>query len=100
MKTIGKIKIFLSQFNSPLIYILLVAAAISFYLKETIDACIILIVIVINAIIGCVQEVRADEALEALKKLSSPHSYIKVNGQRKKILSSDIQVGDILILEE
>lgn len=88
------------QFNSPLIYILLVAAAISFYLKETIDACIILIVIIINAIIGCIQEVRADEALEALKKLSSPHSYIKVNGQRKKILSSDIQVGDILILEE
>lgn len=100
MKTINKIKIFLKQFNSPLIYILIAASLISFYLKEIIDASIILIVILLNSIIGCIQEVRADEALEALKKLSSPHSLIKVDGQIKKVLSSEIKVGDILVLQE
>lgn len=95
-----KLKIFLSQFNSPLIYILFIASFISFYLKEYIDGTIILVVIFINGIIGFIQEVRADEALEALKKLSSPHCFIKENGFVKKILSSDIKVNDILVLEE
>lgn len=95
-----KLKIFLSQFNSPLIYILFIASFISFYLKEYIDGTIILVVIFINGIIGFIQEVRADEALEALKKLSSPHCFIKENGVVKKILSSDIKVDDILVLEE
>lgn len=95
-----KLKIFLSQFNSPLIYILFIASFISFYLKEYIDGTIILVVIFINGIIGFIQEVRADEALEALKKLSSPHCFIKENGVVKKILSSDIKVNDILVLEE
>ena len=57
-------------------------------------------VIIINAIIGFIQEVRADEALEALKKMSSPHSIVRRNGEMMKILSSEVRVGDILILEE
>lgn len=100
MKRINKLKIFFKQFNSPLIYILFVASFISFYLKEMIDGAIILVVIVINGIVSFIQEVKADEALEALKKLSSPHCYIKENGVIKKILSSEIKVNDILVLEE
>ena len=100
MKRINKLKIFFKQFNSPLIYILFVASFISFYLKELIDGAIILVVIVINGIVSFIQEVKADEALEALKKLSSPHCYIKENGVIKKILSSEIKVNDILVLEE
>ena len=100
MKKINKLKIFFKQFNSPLIYILFVASFISFYLKEMIDGAIILVVIVINGIVSFIQEVKADEALEALKKLSSPHCYIKENGVIKKILSSEIKVNDILVLEE
>jgi len=100
MKIVNKLKIFFKQFNSPLIYILIIATLISFYLKEHIDAIIILVVIFLNAIIGCIQEVKADEALEALKKLSSPHSLIKVDGKVVKILSSEIKVGDILVLNE
>ena len=100
MKRINKLKIFLKQFNSPLIYILFVASFISFYLKEMIDGAIILVVIVINGIVSFIQEVKADEALEALKKLSSPHCYIKENGVIKKILSSEIKINDILVLEE
>lgn len=95
-----RFKIFIDQFKSPLIYILFGAAAISLYLNEIIDAAIMLLVIVINAVVGFIQEVRAEDALEALKKLSSPHCYIKKNNIRTKILSSEIQVGDTLILEE
>lgn len=100
MKFINKIKIFLKQFNSPLIYILFGAAFISFYLKEFIDGLIIVGVILLNGIVSFIQEIKADEALEALKKLSSPHCLIKVNGEVKKILSSEVKVDDILILEE
>ena len=97
---IKKFKIFIEQFKSPLIYILFGAAAISLYLNEVIDAIIMLIVIIINAVVGFIQELRAEDALEALKKLASPHCYIKKNNERIKILSSEIKVGDILILEE
>ena len=95
-----KFKIFINQFNSPLIYILFVACFISFYLKEFIDGFIILFVIFINGIVGFIQEIRADDALEALKKMSSPHCYIKENGKIKKILSNEIKVNDILVLQE
>ena len=78
-----KFKIFINQFNSPLIYILFVACFISFYLKEFIDGFIILFVIFINGIVGFIQEIRADDALEALKKMSSPHCYIKENGKKR-----------------
>lgn len=95
-----KLKIFLNQYNSPLIYILFAASFISFYLHEFIDGSIILFVILINGIVGFIQELRADEALEALKKLSSPHCFIRKNGEIIKIFSSEVQVGDILVLEE
>ena len=95
-----KLKVLFSQFCSPLIYILIIAGLISFYFGEYIDSIIIFVVIIINAIIGFIQEVRADEALEALKKMSSPHSIVRRNGEMMKILSSEVRVGDILILEE
>ena len=100
MKFIEKVKVFLLQFCSPLIYILILAGAISFYFGEYIDGWIIFGVIFINALIGAIQEIRADEALEALKKMSSPHSIVKRNGEVIKVLSSDVLVGDILMLEE
>ena len=100
LKLQDKIKIFFSQFASPLIYILIVAGIISFCFEEYIDAIIIFVVILLNAIIGAIQEIRADEALEALKKMSSPHSFVKRNGEIIKILSSEVEVGDILLVEE
>ena len=60
------------------------------YLNEIIDGIIMLIVIVINAVVGFIQEIRAEDALEALKKLASPHCYIKKNDERIKILSLSI----------
>ena len=72
-----KFKVFIMQFCSPLIYILIAAGGISFYFKEYIDAIIIFVVIFINSIVGSIQEIRAVEALDSLKKMSSPHSIVK-----------------------
>ena len=90
---------FLAQLNDPMIFILFAAAAISIFLKEVSDAVIILIVILINAIIGVIQEGKAQKALEALKKLSSPIALVQRDGKRKEIPAAGLVVGDIIILE-
>lgn len=64
------------------------------------DVIIILAVIILNAVIGTVQEVKAQNSLEALKKLSSPESTVIRDGKRIKIKSSDLVIGDIIVLEE
>ena len=64
------------------------------------DVIIILAVIILNAVIGTVQEVKAQNSLEALKKLSSPESTVIRDGKRIKIKSSDLVIGDVIVLEE
>ncbi|MCA9388816.1 HAD-IC family P-type ATPase, partial [Candidatus Berkelbacteria bacterium] len=93
-------QLFFSQFTSPLIYVLLIAALISLFLKLTIDAYVILVVILINAIIGFVQESRAEQSLEALKKFLSPKARVIRNGETKIIASNGIVLGDIIELTE
>lgn len=88
--------IFLSQFHSPLIYILIVCGIISFLLREVADSCIIFVVIFVNAIIGLVQEMKAEKALLALKAMSSPKAIVKRDGSYKEIKSEDVVEGDIL----
>lgn len=92
-------KIFFSQINEPMIYILLAAAAISLLLGEIADAVIILIVVLLNAIIGTVQEAKAEKVLESLKKLSSPTATVKRDGILKEIKAEDVVLGDIMHLE-
>lgn len=94
-----KLQMFLSQLNEPMIYILMVAAAISVALKEVSDAIIILAVVLINGIIGMIQEGKAQDALETLKKLSSPKTVVRRNGKQVEIDAKDLVVGDIVILE-
>ncbi len=98
-RSISAIKIFLSQFTSPLIWILIAALAIASYLGEYIDAIVILIIIILNSILGFTQEYKAERAIEALKKLTSPHSRVIRNGKEQKIDSKYVVPGDILILE-
>ena len=95
----GLLSAFLSQLNDPMIYILLVAIIISLFLKEVNDAIIIAIVVLLNAVIGTIQESKAEKALEALKQLSSPTSLVKRDGKIKEIKSEELVVGDILIIE-
>src|SRR5690625_7572298 len=87
------------QINSLLIYILIAAAIISAIVGEISYAVIIAIVIILNAIIGVVQESKAEKALEELKKMSTPHAIVKRDGIIQEIPSEDLVVGDIVILD-
>ncbi|MBZ9606905.1 cation-translocating P-type ATPase [Clostridium estertheticum] len=93
------ISMFFSQLNDILIYILIAAAVISALLGETSDAIIIAIVIIINATVGIIQESKAEKALDALKKLSTPKAVVRRDGQLKEIPSNEVVPGDIIIID-
>ncbi len=94
------ILVFLRQFASPLIYILLAAALIEFLvLQKPTDASVILAVVFVNAIIGFVQESRAERAMEALKRLAVPYAKVLRKGTAVRILSSELVSGDVITLE-
>ena len=96
---------FFSQFQDLMVLILLAAAAISFAVSwvrgdgEYVDSLIILAIVVCNAVIGTVQEVRADRAIQALKKLSSPHAWVIREGRRQRVESSQLVPGDLVVLQ-
>lgn len=90
---------FLEQFKNIMVIILLVAAAISGFMHELTDTIIILIVVIINAVLGVMQESKAEKALAALKKMSSPHVKVKRNGEVKQANTEDLVPGDIVLLE-
>lgn len=91
---------FLHQLCDPMIYVLLIAVILSFLLKEYSDAIIILVVILINALVGTIQEKKAEKALKALRQLSSPLCLVKRNGIIKEIPTKELVPGDIVKLEE
>ena len=91
---------FIDQFKDLMIIVLLVAAAISVFIaKEWVDAIIILFVVVVNAILGVIQENKAEKSLEALKNMSAPFSKVMRNGQVCHIKTEEIVPGDVVILE-
>lgn len=90
--------IFLHQFLSPLIYLLLAAAGIAFFIGEPRDAIVILAIVLLNAIIGTFQEGRAEQSLQGLRKLSKLKARIIRDSQEQIIEASQIVPGDILIL--
>ncbi|ELC8443009.1 calcium-transporting P-type ATPase, PMR1-type [Clostridium perfringens] len=90
---------FLAQLKDVMIYILIIAAIISAFLGEISDALIIVLVVLINAIIGVVQESKAEKALDALKELSTPKALVKRDGSLKEIFSEDVVPGDIVIID-
>lgn len=90
--------IFLHQFLSPLIYLLLAASVIAFFISDTRDAIVILVIVLLNAIIGTIQEGRAEQSLQGLRKLSKLKARIIRDSQEQIIDASDLVPGDILIL--
>lgn len=92
--------LFVRQFQSPLIYILLLASGIVFFLGEYIDAGVILSVLLINAIIGMVQEGRAERTLDALKHFVETSAYVIRGGTELVVSDTDVVVGDIIVLKE
>lgn len=92
-------RIFLEQFRSYLVIILLVAMAISAFLGEIIDTVVIGIIVVINAIVGFTQEYRAERALEALKELTTPRTIVIRDGKEAELPSREIVPGDTIVIE-
>jgi len=97
---------FAEQFKDVMILILLVAAAISFVIacvegdpKEFFEPVLILLIVVLNAIMGVMQESKAEKALDALKSLSAPHARVLRNGEEKVIDAVELVPGDIIHLE-
>jgi len=99
-KTDGLLVIFLRQFKSPLIYILLAAGLVVFLMGEVVDSLIILTVLVFNAVVGMVQEGRAQNTLMALKKYAVTKTVILRDGKEVIMKDVDIVPGDIIILQE
>jgi len=90
---------FLEQLKDPMIIVLLAAAVISGLAHEIVDSIIILVVVVLNSILGVVQEGKAEKAIEALQKMSSPYSKVRRNSQVMQVKSEEIVPGDIVLLE-
>ena len=98
-KKISPLKIFLQQFNSAVVYILIAALLISLFLGERIDAIVIGIILILNALFGFYQEYRAEKSIEALKKLSSLKATVIREGKEKDIDAKLLVPGDIIKLE-
>lgn len=92
--------IFLRQFQSPLIYILFVAAGIVFAMGSTIDALIIFTVLLFNAVLGTIQEGKAQNTLLALKKFAETSATVLRDGKELIISDAEVMPGDIIILQE
>ena len=92
-------QIFLEQYKDFLVIILIVAAIVSGILGETESAIVILVVITMNAILGTVQTVKAEQSLDSLKAMSGPEAKVFRNGDVIKVPSSEVTIGDIVMLE-
>ncbi|MDJ0513691.1 MAG: cation-transporting P-type ATPase [Methyloceanibacter sp.] len=95
----GPLRRFLLQFHNLLIYVLLAAAALATAIGHPVDAAVILGVVILNAIVGFIQEGRAERALEAIRGMIDPHAAVVRDGQRQDIAASDIVPGDLVLLE-
>ncbi len=96
---IGRLTIFIQQFASPLIIILLVAGVVSGLLGETLDMVIILFTAFFNATIGFIQEDKANRALDRLRSMVTYDARVIREGHEKTIASRELTIGDILILQ-
>lgn len=97
-KKLSRTRLFLRQFNNPLIYIVMVAAGVSLYLGHAIDASFIMFVVLLNATVGYFQENKAEKSLEKLYNSIQQHVRVLRNGRKKQIVAEDVVVGDVIDL--
>lgn len=93
------VSLFFSQLKDMLIYVLLASAAITMIIGEATDSIIILLVVILNAVIGMVQEYKAEKAVEALQKMTTPKALVRREGRTVEINSEEVVPGDIVILD-
>jgi Ca2+-transporting ATPase len=93
-------RLLLDQFTSPMIIVLLVAAAITAVIGDTKDTLVILAIVVFNGVVGFVQEYRAEQAMDALKRMSSPEARVVRDGETRLVPARDVVPGDIVLLEQ
>ncbi len=98
-KRITPLQIFLGQFRDIFVIMLLIAIGISIAIGEVIDASTIGAIVVLNAIVGFVQEYRSEKAMEAMKKLTAPRARVLREGKEKFIPAREVVPGDVIILE-
>ncbi len=99
-QTVSAWKLLFGQFQDFLIWILLVAAVVSFVMGERIDAIAIFAIVVINAVLGFVQEMQAEKSIAALKNMQSPEATVRRGGAKFRIAARELVVGDIIELGE
>mgnify|MGYP001283824220 CR=1 FL=1 len=90
---------FLAQFNNALIYFLLTAAVAAVFLGHVVDGAVIVLVVLVNAVVGFVQEGKAEQALNAIRDMIAPHAVVVREGERHTIDARDIVPGDIVVIE-
>ena len=93
-------RLLLEQFTSAMIVVLLVAAVITALIGETKDTLIILAIVVFNGIVGFIQEYRAEQAMDALKRMSSPEARVVRDGEVRLVPAREVVPGDVLLLEQ
>ncbi|NLV05932.1 calcium-translocating P-type ATPase, PMCA-type [Haloarcula rubripromontorii] len=93
------LSIFLVQFNSVLIWVLLAAAVLSALAGHAIDAVLITVIVVVNGIFGFVQDYRAEQSLEALRELTAPTATVRRDGTTVEVAATELVPGDVIELE-
>lgn len=96
----GPIKRFLGQFKDFLIILLIVAAIAAAAVGDTTDAAVIMVVVILNAVVGFMQENRAENAMEKLKGMTSAQAVVLRDGKKQEIAAKELTIGDIIIIEE
>jgi len=93
------VAMFFAQMKDMLIYVLLAAAVITIAIGEYVDAVIILLVVILNAVIGVFQEYKAGKAIEALQKMTTPRALVRRDGEVQEINSEELVPGDIVVID-
>src|ERR1035437_533171 len=90
---------FLQQFNQPLVYILLLAVGVTAFLGEWLDSSVIFGVVFINAIVGFLQEAKAEKAIDALAKMVATETTVRRDGRKLRVHSEELVPGDVVLLQ-